>query len=79
MVQLNAVGSPGSENGARTQGFPRNLGGPTASVREDGSAERGNEARGDRRLGFRAAHSTAEAGEPTQGTPWKEGAAGTRN
>jgi hypothetical protein len=36
----------------------------------------GNEARRDGRRGFGAPHSTADAGEPTRGTPPREGGAG---
>jgi hypothetical protein len=39
----------------------------------------GNEGKGERRRGVGAPHCTGEAGEPTQGTPWREGGAGTRN
>src|SRR3954469_22959007 len=36
----------------------------------------GNEARRDGRRGVGASNSTDEAGEPTLGTPWREGGAG---
>src|SRR5512135_3906257 len=36
----------------------------------------GNEARRDGRRGVGASRSTFEAGEPTRGTPWREGGAG---
>ena len=36
----------------------------------------GNEARRDGRRGVGASNSTCEAGEPTRGTPWREGGAG---
>jgi hypothetical protein len=39
----------------------------------------GNEARREGRQGVGAPRSTAEAGEPTRGTPWREGGAGKRN
>ena len=38
-----------------------------------------NEARQEKRQGVGAPHSTEEAGEPTRGTPWREGGAGSRN
>ena len=36
----------------------------------------GNEARRDGRRGFGAPHTTGDAGEPTRGTPPREGGAG---
>jgi hypothetical protein len=37
----------------------------------------GDEVRWDGRRGFGASNSTVEAGEPTLGTPWREGGAGS--
>src|SRR4051812_47253441 len=36
----------------------------------------GNEARRDGRRGVGGPHTTCDAGEPTRGTPWREGGAG---
>ena len=95
---------PGSESRIRSQGFPRNLGGPAASTVNPGRSYRvtnsrpvagapggpgnesrvrpwyrlceGNEARRDGRRGVGAPHTTGDAGEPTRGTPSREGGAG---
>src|SRR5262245_39232070 len=48
----------------------RNAGAAVVPPRE------GNEARRDGRRGVGAPHSTADAGEPTRGTPSREGGAG---
>jgi hypothetical protein len=65
--------SPGSERGARPGS------GSESKTRSMVPPSEGNEARREERWGFGASHSTAEAGEPTQGTLWREGDAGTRN
>ena len=43
------------------------------------SPSEGNEVRRDGRQGVGAPHSTVEAGEPTRGTPRREGGAGSWN
>ncbi len=65
------AGGPGDQLQARGRGRPRpwerNAGATGIPPSE------GNEARRDGRRGVGAPHSTDEAGEPTRGTPWREG------
>ena len=78
---------PGSETRASTQGFPRNLGGPVASAREGvppQRQERYRRAKETKRGGKGDEASehlivADEAGEPSRGTPWREGGAVTWN
>ncbi len=43
------------------------------------SRNEGNEVKRNGRREVRASHCTVKMGEPTQGTPWREGDAGIRN
>jgi hypothetical protein len=85
-VGLGASDPPGSETRACTQGFPRNLGGPVPSVRESPPQRRvrycrAKETKRGGKGGEASEHLIVaeEAGEPTRGTPWREGGAGIWN
>jgi hypothetical protein len=67
------------EHGACTLGLPRNLGDPVASAMGGTDSRSDKQSGRDGRWEVGAAHCTNEAGEATQATLWREGAAENRN